>query len=325
MYNQNISLSQVKEFETAQNLIKAFADPCDDIIYHYTSAEGLMGIIENNEIWLTNTAFVNDTSECKALKQDFKDQEILNFTNNDVKDMWKKLVCDPYYVFTDEDTYIASFSNDRESLAQWRAYGYFRIGFKTKTLKNRNFNLYQCVYSEDEIKRWILEKEQVEEWQGVCKNDYKSLAAFNLIYAASRKYKNKHFQDEQEVRLMAVSHHSWEPYANSTAMYRNDPPIHYRIHPAYKMPVPYVKFFIEDNEDQKRTSLAESQETSVQIKARKLREEKNKGRLLLPITEILIGPMTHQDKAKTACKILLKDRGYENVEIKKSDIPYRGF
>jgi len=325
MCKHGFELSQISDFEAVQNLIKGFADPCDKIIYHYTSAEGLMGIIGNNEIWLTNTAFVNDTSECKALKQKFKDQEIPSFTNNDVKDHWKELICDPIYSFHDEDTYVISFSGDRESLAQWRAYGYFCIGFRAKDLINRKFNLYRCVYSEKEIKDWLLEKEGVEEWQKVCKKDFKSVAAFNLIYAASRKYKNECFKDEQEVRLMTTSHHSWEPYVKSAAMFRNDPPIHYRFHPAYKIPVPYVKFFIEGIYEQESQTLEESQETSAQLKARKLSEERNKKRPLLPITEILIGPMIHQKKAETACKILLKDRGYENVTVKQSDMPYRGF
>lgn len=62
------------------NLMAAFADPIDDVIYHYTTDEGLRGIIENSELWLTNTAFVNDTTECKALQQE-KDV----FTESDFK------------------------------------------------------------------------------------------------------------------------------------------------------------------------------------------------------------------------------------------------
>ena len=47
-------------------------------------------------------------------------------------------------------------------------------------------------------------------------------------------------------------------------------------------------------------------------------------RYLLPIREVLIGPMIHQEEAKFACKILLKDKGYENVKVNVSGIPYRG-
>ena len=61
------------------------------------------------------------------------------------------------------------------------------------------------------------------------------------------------------------------------------------------------------------------------MKERKLNEEKIKKKSLLPITEIFIGPMLHQKEAEIACRILLKDKGYEKVKVNVSDIPYRGF
>ena len=45
-----------------RRLIASFADSCDGLIYHYTSAEDLRGIIDRGELWLSNTAFVNDTT-----------------------------------------------------------------------------------------------------------------------------------------------------------------------------------------------------------------------------------------------------------------------
>lgn len=305
------------------SLMSAFADPVDEVIYHYTSAEGLRGIIENSEIWLTNVAFTNDTTECKALQEE-KDLFIdSDFTNNLVRDSWRDFV---HNSGNDYDTYITSFSRGEESLEQWRGYGNFRIGFEANKLISPCSNLYLCVYNKKDIKKWILEKEKAKEWEGdSLDDDYKRGAAFNLIYAASRKHKNVHFEKEREVRLIAVSHHTWEPYPNSPSMYKKDPPIHYRDHPVYKMPIPYVKFIIDDGEPQDNTQLIILSETSKQMKERKLDEEKTKKKGLLPITEILIGPMLHQKEAEIACKILLKDKGYENVKVNISKIPYRGF
>ena len=66
-------------------------------------------------------------------------------------------------------------------------------------------------------------------------------------------------------------------------------------------------------------------ETAMEMKQQKLNEEKSRKRDLLPIVDILIGPMIHQEEAMIACKILLKDKGYSNVKVNISDIPYRGF
>lgn len=305
--------------EDFHSLMSALADSVDDIIYHYTSAEGLRGIIENNEIWLTNVAFVNDKTECKALQAEKDLFEDKDFTNDFVKKSWKSFIGSPY---NDHDTYIVSFSRGKESLEQWRAYGNFRIGFRADKLISPSSNLYPCVYNKQEIKKWILEKEIVQEWGGKYLNDeYKRGAALNLIYAASKKYKNIHFAQEKEVRLISIAHHTWEPYSNSPDMYKKDPPIHFRDHQVYKTPVPYVKFVI-DNDEAKLITIGEKEEA---MKKRKLDEEQKRKRGRLPIEEILIGPMLHQDEAKIACNIILSDKGYKNVKVNVSDIPYRGF
>ena len=314
----------IKRIEQYKGLIKVFADHCDDVIYHYTSAEGLRGIIENREIWLTNTAFVNDTSECRALQEEKRLFVEGDFTNSYVKDKWKNFISD--LKIENDNTYIASFSCGDESLDQWRAYGHFRIGFEVKKLIRRSFNLYRCLYSKRQIKDWILKKEKVKEWQGDSLNDeWKRRAAFDLIDAASKKYKNKYFKNEKEVRIISISHSNSVLYSDSPAMFKEDPPIHYRDHPAYKIPCPYVKFFIEETAGQENEQERKVEETFWQMKERNLNEEKNKRRGLLPITEILIGPMQHQKKAEIACKKFLSDTGYENVGVNVSSIPYRGF
>jgi hypothetical protein len=37
-------------------------------MYHYTTAAGLIGIIESNVIWATHACFLNDTEECRLLR-----------------------------------------------------------------------------------------------------------------------------------------------------------------------------------------------------------------------------------------------------------------
>ena len=315
--------SRTKLLEQYDSLRKAFGDPCDEIIYHYTSAQGFRGIIENNEIWLSNIVFVNDTTECRALQEETDLFSESDFKNKEVKDHWFTFINSRH---TERDTYIASFTRSEESLEQWRAYGMFRIGFKASQLITGRFNLYQCVYDHEQIKQWILDKCQLTEWYGdSLTEEYKRVAAWELIYAASRKYKNKHFFNEREVRLVVTSHHTWKPFPNSPSMFASDPPIYYRDHPAYKIPVPYVKLFITRTDMNINTERRVTNETAREMKERKLNEEKSTKRDILPITDVLIGPMPHKGEAKVACDILLKDRGYESVEVNISNIPYRGF
>ena len=71
------------------SLFERFSDPYEGTLYHYTSSQGLQGIIENHELWLTNTEFVNDLKECKALKEENKLFKDADFINEEVLRAWK--------------------------------------------------------------------------------------------------------------------------------------------------------------------------------------------------------------------------------------------
>ena len=217
---------------------------------------------------------------------------------------------------------MASFSRKRDSLEQWRAYGNFCIGFDARKLAIRGdtYSYTNASIPKMILRKWILAKQRIPEWTSLP-DEQRDNAAYNLLYVASMKYKNKHFRAEEEIRLVATSHHNWF-YSNTPGGYEDDLPIHFRPHRLYGFPVPYLKFFIERKSNNRPQG---TQETETQMKERKLKEEAAKQRELLPITEVIVGPMAYQREAKTACEILLSERGYKQVPVNLSGIPYRGF
>lgn len=104
-------------------------------IFHYTSLEGFVGIIESRTIWLTDYAYLNDTRELShgiglirgviadMLKDEPEEsiQSLLNVWDRDIGND-KHRVC------------IASFSADGDSLSQWRSYGPIALGFEPHDL-----------------------------------------------------------------------------------------------------------------------------------------------------------------------------------------------
>jgi hypothetical protein len=311
------------KYEELKKLIAAFSEPYRGIIYHYTSVDDISGIIDKHEIWMSNTAFMNDPTELKMLwnvPAIFKDSD---FSNDAVGKKWREMYSrEMFNEGIQNDYYMASFSKKKDLLEQWRAYGNFCIGFDAKKLavKKRVF-LYSCLYTEKDIRRWILKKQKIDEWKGLTNDHEKEGGAYNLLFVASMKYKNKHFKSEKEIRLIATSHHNWL-YQNTPEMYEDDLPIHFRRHAVYGFPVPYVKFFIEhvSNDHTSKTK----NKTEKEMKERKLKDEITISRKLLPITEVIVGPMAHQKEAKAACEIFLAERGYKDVRVAISDIPYRG-
>jgi hypothetical protein len=318
-------MSRADKYETLRKLIQAFSEPYQGTVYHYTGADGISGIVDKHEIWMSNTTFMNDTTELKALENATGILKDNDFTNDAVKEHWHKMhkIVDRTRTneMTEPDYYMASFSRKRDSLEQWRAYGNFCIGFEAGKLAiiRRKIFLYECLYTEDELRKWILAKERIPEWTSLP-DEQRDNAAYNLVHVAPMKYKNKHFSTEEEIRLVAISHHNWV-YANSPGTYEDDLPIHFRPHRLYGFPLPYLKFFIERKSNNRPQG---TQETETQMKERKLNEEAAKQRELLPIAEVIVGPMAHQREAKTACEILLSERGYKQVTVRVSDIPYRG-
>lgn len=316
------------KFERIKKLLKAFDDPFEDdeIVYHYTTAEGLKGIIERGEIWLTNTEFVNDITECKSL---WKERELLkyeDFSNNDVREAWAELTTNR--IHNRSNRYIISFSKDKDSLSQWRSYGSFCIGFAAKELIRSGFTLHKCLYEKEEIRQWILDKENIPEWKGewempptIHRNWQRQYAARNLMSIASIKYKNRSYREEKEVRLTVVSEH--DCLDDSFGMYESQPPIHFRDDPVLKVSIPYVKFFVPASANQR--SRSKGDETIREMKKRRLDREINSKRDLLPIREIMVGPMVYQKPAILSCEILVHEKGYKDVPVAASEIPYRGF
>ncbi len=315
-----------KCLETMNKLIHKIEDEVPSTIYHYTKAEAFKGIIEDKEIWMTNALFVDDKAELRASLEGsmFRDVEFINpqfdsFKNESGVPESKSI----------EDYYLACFSEARNSFDQFRAYGNYCIGFDARRLKKKRYNLFRCVYKQEDIKNWIISKDKLPEWGSKCFDKarfYKKWSFAEVRFARQAKLKNKHYESEHEVRLLVRSNSSWAWYTNSPEMFCDQPAVYFRHHDKMNLPVPYVNFFIP-----KRPKTKKELETMVKGKSpietkqiiRKMEIEQEKE--LLPINEIVIGPMQHQEEAVKATKILLLENGYNKVDVIPSDIPFRGY
>ena len=114
-------------------------------IYHYTSPEGLLGILENNSLRFTNAFFLNDKSEFRYTYKLLL--EILPSIQQDIDEaLFESLRIRAEYVTEEgfykhesevlfrEDFYIMSFSKDSDNLALWNNYtkSSSKIGYNIK-------------------------------------------------------------------------------------------------------------------------------------------------------------------------------------------------
>ena len=138
-------------------------------LYHYTTYEGLQGILQTQSLWATNYKFLNDYSEIIL----FSDK-LISYILPYVKKAYEKLIIDSPHVKEDldriggldhvvkhdtkvfvdsqyhatgDEIYIASFCGEHKNsfvnsnglLSQWRGYGNgggFALVFDTKKLED---------------------------------------------------------------------------------------------------------------------------------------------------------------------------------------------
>jgi len=124
----------------------------DKILYHYTSIEGLLGIIESKSVWATNVLYLNDASELNYAVGLFK-RQILEFKKKSsnarsVENIFFETLIENIVNLIPSDNfgfYVSSFSEEKDLLSQWRGYCPKGIGFSLGFKFN---NLIECSHQQ---------------------------------------------------------------------------------------------------------------------------------------------------------------------------------
>jgi len=132
--------------------------PTSDLC-HYTSQDGLIGILKHKSMYATDASYLNDSQEVvyavNLAKKYFRDRpsrglrSVMEMMN--VLDQTESLV-------GKLPVYVASFSEHPDLLSQWRGYCSKGSGFAlcvspdrmTKIAKARRCELFKCIYDEEQ-------------------------------------------------------------------------------------------------------------------------------------------------------------------------------
>ena len=192
-------------------------------LYHYTDQAGLLGIIENREIWATHTQYLNDLREFLHA-MDLVRQELQRLTTSEHSAPAKHALVDMMESVSGLESInvcIASFSANRDSLSMFRAYGSgggFAIGIPVEhfqglaprpdsTLDAQKFVLGRCIYDPDH-QRQIVGALVAESLREIV-TGYGQAAEFRGGYLAAELnqvaplLKDRAFEEEQEWRLIS--------------------------------------------------------------------------------------------------------------------------
>lgn len=268
-----------------------------DLVYHYTSQRGLLGIVDSAKIWASGIGFLNDSEEfqytvnlVKEVKK-FKSGELNALIANDkiTDEFWGHIDRMLEYLSDKKLSYVCSFSEEPDLLSQWRAYcpsnsGY-SLGFSRKDLielaKKQDFRLEQCVYD----RAVQLEKLTIlfEKYLGELSGRDELEESLNIAAKFGRDmielaplFKNPSFKEEKEWRLVSSL------IVDTEVKFRE----------GISTIVPFIEFDLACND-------------------------------VLCLKELVIGPTPHPDLSESSIKKLMVEKLDSMLNIVKSDIPYR--
>lgn len=268
-------------------------------LFHYTSVEGLKGIIESQELWATNLAYMNDTREMhtgSAVIQEILAADIDHATDQQTKKLLQAL--QEYSGKSPiKNAHAVCFSKNGDQLSQWRGYGSngkgYAIGFDPSALESdltEGFLLSGCLYhkpqQEEGIRKHInMSLEFTSRY--ISNNDLKPdgkvfwIIVRGLLVVLDHmlvSVKHAAFVEEEEIRL-----HNSAAIADPNSV---------RFRTSNGMLIPYIP----------------------------VRPSSGKR---LPIRKIIVGPNSRVDRAIAALKLYLASTGYQDIAVEKSTIPYQ--
>jgi len=270
-----------------------------DKLYHYTSVQGIEGIIRSRAVWATVVHYLNDAQEFrhafgvarsvihgKRSTADGEVADLLSHFGDSLERIEHVRIC------------VFSLTEQGDLLSQWRGYcppsgGYsiaFSPDFLTPFLEKHRFFLAPCTYDDVDHQKLVQEviDEVVQGVQGLRKTTgasldelkEKMLPVFFFRFAqVAPIIKHPSFAEEREWRLV------------SGLVADNDPLLKHRG--GRSMLIPYYDLPLQDSAHP------------------------------FTIADIVVGPTPHQYIATDALVGLLKQQGLKWLAVTPSRIPYR--
>jgi len=307
--------------------------PPNELLFHYTNADGLKGIIENNELWASSAYFLNDPNEItygydllrEALEKSLRDAEKLG-EKNSLKitlvtelcrffgdDLLKKKIITPIY--------LVCFCEEDNLLSQWRAYGQaggYSIGLRVPTVETasegQGFRAEPVTYTSVWAKVEYDKTEQTKQCSALLNS---MLGTLNLETCEAIR----RLSDHPFLGYNSFARVIREILLEEVLRFKNE---------AFKVEKEW-RIIIRQRE-LKKQSMDDGGKSPLSIYFRSLRGmlvpyvkliPANPALNTLPIKRIRTGPTLDKETAKMAISLMLEKKGYPGVKVEGSDIAVR--
>lgn len=274
----------------------------NELLYHYTDLNGVLGIVKSSEIWLGHMLYLNDEAEYKYGLDKFKKELMVQqeMCTDDILRAFLKTLDSLDSYMLKQQAFVFSLTEEKDLLSQWRGYADngkgVCIGFDKKSIGNgNNVKLEKCVY--DEVEQGKRVKELFKETINIFLKTKEESHYFSRSYLPEiLKRHAKAFDDAADYLI--------DELQNECLILK---------HPS----------FVEEKEW--RLIIKKSEKMDFLVKDSFLKPiEKHKINIEKTIRTIIVGPAERSDLAQMSMDMFMKNRGYNWIKIEKSTIPFRG-
>ncbi|MEM7445099.1 MAG: DUF2971 domain-containing protein [Pseudomonadota bacterium] len=281
-------------------------------VYHYTNTEALIGIVSDHGFWMTHHAYLNDYSEYLHGKEMAID--VLNaLLKKDRFSKFSEIIEGTVENLANSDDlayYITSFTRERDSLEQWRAYG--KTGGINIELDAQGHGgdvgmapdlmFHKVIYEDKEkvessifwVRRFFIEynidRKVVGPIIGDDAEDWIQHLSSRLRYTFT-SFKHSAFKEENEVRII--------------------------------VPESFKDRFVKSHYRAKSGAIVEYLKTNEYSKLLPGNSEAIPKASPLSIKSIIVGPQPERKMVAQSVGAFMRENGYPNVEIEFSKAPYR--
>lgn len=277
------------------------------LLWHYTSGNGLLGIVGSGTIYATQVACLNDGSEVlygrHLLRDALIDIKTRGVTSKDEDQLIDLVVSEAQIAGPPINSfYVACFSHKKDDLSQWRGYcggenGYAIAFLADGFYENKHGSyLVRVNYDADDHRRWAAK-----------------IATTTLkFYSEGIESRSGDERERWKKDFIEI----WSRMTLQIALYIKDAAFNaeneYRIvHEVVGQELKDIRF------TQKESLMA------IHFPLAFPPLNADCGSKFLPIQEVMIGPSRHKYISQKTVEVLMRQNGYDNVRVSVSNIPFQ--
>jgi len=289
------------------------------MLFHYTSLNGLLGIIDSNSIWASHTDYLNGSTEIQHALRLLESFSRNIYMEDDYLSSFGWAVGQGIRNMVRATEYICSFSREADLLSQWRGYcpkgSGVCLGFDEKIIRDycnaNGFVFSKCLYNENEqkedIRKILNDCYQSFPKPLISRDEYNSLEVekqceYDACYREHLTIGLGKKEADFAIEKLCKEIQEYAPLIKDGGFYEENEwrvvvsnpkgKISYRVVDSYL--VPYMNIsFLENSKD--------------------------------ALKKIVIGPNPNAQKCAASIKLALKSKGFMNTQVEISSIPFNNW